>query len=87
MKVKKRHTAVSVALNIPSSVPQCTEDAMLNAAETKVGNFSDFYWCSKRYSFSCFLYLYTTLHFFSLFLKFSIVKKRILESSEYKFSN
>ena len=40
------HSAVSEALS--------TEDDMLNAIETAECNFADFYWCSKRCSFSCY---------------------------------
>ena len=31
-----------------------TEEGMLNCTETAVCNLSEFYWCSKRCSFSCY---------------------------------
>ena len=58
------HTALSVALSVPSSVQRemtlflsslCTEEGMLNATETAGCNLSEFYWCSKHYLFSCYL--------------------------------
>ena len=32
-----------------------TEEGILNATETAVCNLSEFYWCSKRYLFSCYI--------------------------------
>ena len=36
------------------AISLCIEVGMLNATEPAVFNLSEFYWCSKRRSFSCY---------------------------------
>ena len=37
------------------AISLCTEEGKLDATETVVCNLSEFYWCSKRCLFSCYL--------------------------------
>ena len=47
-------SAIKLYIRAELTISFCTEEGMLNATEAAKCNSSEFYWCSKRWLFSCY---------------------------------